>query len=192
MWMQAALLALVFPAAFGALQQAPAPLITVTGTVGEITDGSLQISTRIGTRIVRTGEHTEVRKGGRTYRGLAALRAGDAIAVRCPDTIAAGAEKLVAVRLTADVVTFRGILQDVAAGYIDVGPGSRSVRANVRRVRLSADTEYGGTRRLAIGQEVHIVGWDFGDGGIEATRIAVYNTDLPLRVERPRPERIRD
>jgi hypothetical protein len=51
--------------------------------------------------------------------------------------------------------------------------------AQGRIVRFSPETKFGaGGSQLAAGRRVHVVGWDLGEGVIEATRVAVCETDI--------------
>jgi hypothetical protein len=85
--------------------------------------------------------------------------------------------KLVAARISA-MVTFSGLLKNSTATSLDVlvNPATNETRL----VRLSADTVFGIGKR-ELGQKLKVVGWDLGDGAVDALRIAIYNTDVPAR-----------
>ncbi len=54
-------------------------------------------------------------------------------------------------------------------------------QSQTRLVRIWRDTVFGTSRKhLEVDREVLVVGWDVGDGSIDAARIAIYGTDTPV------------
>ena len=55
-------------------------------------------------------------------------------------------------------------------------------RRETRLIRIRRDTVFGSSRKdLAVDAEVLVVGWDMGDGSIDAARVAIYGTDTPVQ-----------
>jgi hypothetical protein len=124
---------------------------------------------------VEVDENTEILQDGKTWHDLSVLHAGDQIGVHA--RISPDAKKLVATKLTTDRTSISGVIQEAASDAIVVETGS-----GLKHVHLSPQTIYAFTRALAEGQDIRIDGWDFGNE-IDAARIAVYNTDVPMRFE---------
>jgi hypothetical protein len=190
-----------------AIIQAPVEMFTASGIVKSLTDHEVQILIRGGpyhanlslrvqgsspeaiqTELRRRGylrpladfsvnEDTEVLKGGTTSRDLSSLAVDDEVAARYQ--VSPDGKTLIAVKLTTDTADVRGLVQEAGPENIEVEIGSGD-STSVKLVRLSNRTVYGFIRALAAGEEISVVGWDFGDA-IDATRITVYNTDLPVQ-----------
>src|SRR5262249_17974684 len=106
---------------------------------------------------------------------LKQLKVSDEISVRCtPD--AAG--QLVALKIWAGVVQLTGTVKELRGEEIEIQTAPGDER---RTVYLSPDTAFGANRAdLAPGKQVRIVGLDIGNGAVEASRVALFNTDLPV------------
>jgi Domain of unknown function (DUF5666) len=159
--------------AFGSLA-AVEEQFTVIGTVDKISGNQILVKTSRGSFPISAADKTEVMKD-KIYHDLSPLKVGDEISVRCkPD--AQG--KLVAINVWANVVNFVGTVQDVRGEEIEVVTNSGNER---KVVRLYPDTAFSTSRKdLSVGQDVRIVGLDVGNGAIDASRVALYNTDVPL------------
>jgi len=194
-----------------AIIEAPVRAFTGTGTVTELTSNKVQIRVRTAPamRVPRlTGQvhtpdeiqavlrksgllppvadfaiddNTEMARGGRLSRNLSLLAVGDEVAIRYQ--VSFDGKVLAALRLTTDYITVRGIVQGTDADKIDMEL-SAGASGEGRTVHLSPHTVYGFTKTAAVGEEVNVVGWDFGDE-IEAMRITVYNTDFQLQPPAP-------
>jgi hypothetical protein len=108
------------------------------------------------------------------------LRAGDEISARCE---ANNSHKLAVLKIWAAVVEFAASIKYVDGDDIEVvtTPTSDSRREEHKIVHLYADTALSTNRKdIKAGQEVRVVGLDIGNGAIDAARIALYNTDLPV------------
>lgn len=172
MTLHLAVFALVSLSAF-----APAPPVdAVTGTIQSIAGNEIQL--RAGARLVTlyADNETEVCRG-KLYHDLSHLMAGDEIRVSYRGKPPG---KLMAARISA-MVTFSGALKSSSATGLEIleNPATNAIRL----VHLSAETVFGvGKTQLIVGRELKVVGWDLGNGAIDALRIAVYNTDLPARL----------
>jgi hypothetical protein len=153
---------------------------TVIGTISKLADSEIQVKTPRGSFTIYAGDRTEVLKG-KTYRGLAPLKTGDEISVRCePDS----AGKVFAVKIWASVVTFTATVKHLNQDDIEVvtSPSADSQREEHKIVNLHPDTVYSTNRKdVAVGQDIRVVGLDLGNGAVDAARIALYNTDLPVK-----------
>jgi hypothetical protein len=159
----------------------------LTGAIERIGDAEVQIKTQSQSVTVYTDHRTEVIKGRGHYHDLSALRLGDEIRVRRDPR--SDASRLTATDISADTTTFRGFIEKINPVGIEVRVEARGSGqlSPATFVRIYSDTKLG-AGSLKVGEKLHIFGWEFGDRGIDAMRIAVYNTDLPLRVT-PRPRR---
>ncbi len=155
----------IFPAA--AQQTVPNP---VSGFIEKI-DGR---SFRIGLLNFSAHEKLEVWKS-RTLYDLSMLKVGDEVRVTWRS--ASGTAQRMAISI-ATATTMSGTVQDARPDCLEV----RNTATNETRIiMLSPDTRYASDhRRIAVGEDVHIAGWDLGNGRVEARRIAVYNLDTPL------------
>jgi hypothetical protein len=173
--MKPALLILTFGVLAGFGQQS-----TAIGTISRLSAGDFLIKTPAGSFTIHATDRTEVLKG-RTYHDLSPLKAGDEVSVRCePDR----SGKLMAVRIWASVVTFAATIQYVNGDDIEVltNPNFDSHREEHRIVHLYPDTAFGTSRKdIEAGQDIRVVGLDVGNGAVDAARIALYNTDAPVK-----------
>ena len=86
---------------------------------------------------------------------------------------------LVAVNIVAQVAA-SGVIKESAPLRLTVVPDDGMSRI----VFLSPDTKYATSKKdLTAGRRVQVTGWDVGGGAVDAEKIAIYNTDLP--VQRP-------
>ena len=86
--------------------------------------------------------------------------------------------ELIAQSVSARQITFSASItkSDPANSEILASPkagGSRLVRC------FPATVFSASPRHLSVGQEIMVVGLEWPDGTVDATRIAIYNTDLP-------------
>ncbi len=174
-----ALLFLPALAGFGGLGQ------SIIGTVEKVGHDQLQIKGPDGSVMLRVDEKTTVRKG-KTRHDLSALAIGDEVRVNYY-----GEQQLTAVDISAKIEV-SGIITEAGAGRMVIMPGSTAAAEAPDKkkifVFLSRATKFGTSRRsqLAPGRRVHVVGWDAGDGVVDAERVAIYETDLPAQRARPR------
>ena len=169
----------------GLCQQTRLPS-ALTGTVEKMVGGVLYINTGQQSFAVRTDDRTVVWKD-RREQGVSAGAVGEKVRIRM-GTRPLGED--VATRVSAAMVTFSGVagqLSPVVGRLSAAAHGSavgRRFRVGNREVCITLETAIG------LGQPfeekmVHVMGWDFGDGTVDATRIAVYNTDLRANISRP-------
>jgi hypothetical protein len=148
---------------------------TVIGTIDKLLRNQISVKTPRGAFPIGADEKTEIMKD-KPYHDLSALKVGEEIAVQCkPD--AAG--KLVAVKFWANVVNFAATVKEVRDQQIEVETSSKDGQEH-KIVRFYPDTAFGTNRSdLAAGQQLRVVGLDVGNGIVDASRIALYNTDVP-------------
>jgi len=150
------------------------------GTIEKLTKGQIVAKTPRGSFPMSVDDKTEVVKD-KSYRGVSVLKAGDEISARCEPN---NAGKLVAVKIWANVVTFRATVKEVAKDRVEVVTrASSDLNREERRILyLYPDTVFGASQEdLAPGQDIRVVGLDVGNGAVDASRIALYNTDVPVR-----------
>ena len=156
---------------------------TVIGSIDRMTGSEITVKTLRGSFTIHAGGRTETVKD-KTFRDLSPLRAGDEISVRCqPD----GSGKLFAVKIWARVIMFSATVRYLNGDEIEVVtiPDADYDREEHRIVHLYPDTVFGTSRKdLSVGQRVRIVGLDVGNGAIDGSRVALYNTYVPADRER--------
>jgi len=168
-------------AALASFPQQPSRTVLI-GTILEVSAREIQVKTPAQTVGFRVDTDTEVYKGG-TNNDLTALRIGELVSVH---SVRDASGATVATAISAHEVTVRAVVREVnrAGGEILVSPETGKA-AGARVVRYYPSTVFGaGEDGLSPGREILIVGLEFRDGGIDAARIAVYNTDLPRRRSR--------
>ncbi len=177
-----------------------APLVTfaqqskpvdVVGTVHNISPSEIQVKTGEQPITFKIDKDTELWKG-RVYSDTAFLRIGDEVSVHgvrdASGTITARSisaqETTLAVFITGLDRSSSTILATLKRVSARKGPaGSKSVR-------YYSGTLFAGTARmLAVGQEILVVGLASPKGDVDATRITIYNTDLPVNRALPVPRR---
>ena len=173
-----ALLFLPAFAGFGAIGQ------TVIGTVEKVSTDQLQVKGPNGPVTLHLDEKARVRKG-KVFHDLSALVVGDEVRVNYY-----GEEKLTAVNVSAKV-ELSGVITEAGPIRIVVLPASTpDAKAPDRKtvfVFLDRTTKFGTSRsQLAVGRRIQVVGWDAGDGVVDAERVAIYDTDLPTRRMMPK------
>jgi len=109
------------------------------------------------------------------------LKPGDEVSIRCSGI---GTRKPTAVKIWANVVDFRAVVRYVNPVSIEVIARPRDERKIVAFYPRTAFST--SAKDLAAGQELRIVGLDLGDGNVDATRITIYNTGLPMDRFSPR------
>ena len=153
---------------------------TVIGSIDRIADGEIAVRTPRGSFTIHAVDRTETVKD-KTYRGFSPLKPGDEISARCETD---GPGKLRALKIWANVITFSATVKYVNGDDIEVVtiPTSASGREEHRIVHLHLDTAFSTRKRdLVERQEIQVVGLEVDNGTVDAARISVYNTDLPVR-----------
>jgi hypothetical protein len=153
---------------------------TFVGTIDKVSRNELTIRTSRGPVKMFANRTTEVVKD-KSYHDFAPLKTGDEISVQCqPD--ASG--KLVAVKVWANVVSFPATVKELRGEEIEVAVTNDETGGGGDQrkiVRFYPDTIFGTNRAdLSVGQRVRIGGLDVGNGVVDAARIALYNTDVPV------------
>jgi hypothetical protein len=162
------ILPLVYLAAF-AQQPSPRALI---GAIEKIFGSEIHVRSGQKSITLCADDRTTVSKDA-VYHDLSPLKSGDEISVRYAGD---GSAKLIALSIWAKLTSFRGIVKQVTPGRLLVG---------ARVVRTYPETIFGaGSRGAATGQELQVTGLDLGNGEVDAVRIAIFNTDLPLNYMR--------
>jgi len=178
------ILPLLYLAAF-AQQLSPLALV---GTIETIFGREIQVRSGEKSVTVYADDRTTVSRDA-VYHDLSPLKSGDEISVRYARD---STGKVIALRIWAKVATFRGVVKQVTPGRLLVGvsrsPLSNSALSALDRVvRTYPETVFGmGNRGASVGQHLEITGLDLGNGEVDAVRIAIFNTDLPLNRLLPR------
>jgi hypothetical protein len=150
-----------------AFAQQPSPR-TLIGTVEKVFGREIQLQSGQKSITLYADDRTTVSRDA-VYRDLSPLNSGDEISVRYA---ADSSGKRIALGIWAKVTTFRGVVKQVTPGRLLVG---------MRVVRTYPETAFSpGSRSPAAGQELEITGLDLGNGEVDAVRIAIFNTDVPL------------
>lgn len=152
---------------------------TITGTVEKIAKDQLFL--RCGEKLVtlQVDEKTSVRKL-KTYRDMTALSVGDEVRASYY-----GEGSPVAVTISAKI-SLLGVIAETGPSRIIVVPDSASDAVPAGRksvfVFLSRETKFGTSRnQLATGRRINVVGWDAGDGVVDAQAVAVRDAGQPAR-----------
>jgi hypothetical protein len=150
---------------------------TIIGTVQKIDKDQLLVKSQDRLVAFQVDEKTTVAKLKKLH-DLSLLVPGDEIRVTYY-----GEQTPTAVNISAKV-TLSGAIVEGASNQLMLLPDSKADAKPAETavfVFLSPGTKLGTSRRqLTVGRRVHVVGWDAGDGVIEADKVAVYDTDLPL------------
>ena len=149
----------------------------IIGTVSKITGNSISVKTPGGSFVITADDHTETVKD-KIYHDLSPLKIGDEVSVRCHYPTG----KPVAVKIFANVLTFSATVKYVNGDDIEVVtiPNADYHREEHRIVHFYPDTAFGTNRQdITEGRNLQIVGLDVGNGAIDASRVALYNTDVP-------------
>jgi hypothetical protein len=160
------------------LGSAAAEESTIIGTVLKVTGNSISVKTPRGGFLIPADDKTEVVKE-KTYQDLSPLRIGDEVSVHCRNPTG----KPVAMKIFANVITFSATVRYVNGDDIEVLtiPNADYPKEEHRLVHIQADTAFGTSRKdLSVGQDVRIVGLDVGNGAVDASRVTLYNMDVPL------------
>ena len=159
---------------------------TITGTVEKIGKDQLEVKGTEGPVTLHVDEKTTVRKV-KQFHDLSALVVGDEVRVNYY-----GEGTLAAVNISAKI-GLSGVITEAGLNRIMVLPALASdARPPERKavfVFLNRTTQFGISRgQLTVGRKVHIVGWDTGDGVVEAERVASPDSDVSSRPPaRPKP-----
>lgn len=162
-----------------ALLSVCAPGQTITGTIAKIGKDELELKSADGLFTLRVDEKTTVRKV-KTFHDLSSLAMGDEVRVSYY-----GEGTLTAVNISAKVA-LAGVITEAGPSRIIVLPTPTSSATPPDRkavfVFLNRGTKFGTSRsQLTVGRRVNLVGWDAGDGVVDAEKVAIYDTDLPAR-----------
>ena len=149
---------------------------TLVGTVVSIDKNQLRVKSSAGEVQLQADEKTSVIKA-KVSHDLSPLAVGDVVKVNFHGE---SPEPLVAVNIVAQV-TMSGVIKESAPLRLTVAPDAKTGGTS-RIVFLSPDTKYGTSKKdLTVGRKVQVTGWDVGDGAVDAEKVAIYNTDLPVR-----------
>jgi hypothetical protein len=162
--------------AFGSL--ATADESTIVGTIYKLTRNQVSVKTARGSFMIPADDRTETVKD-KSYPGLSFLKVGDEVSVHCHNPTG----KPVAVKVFAKIITFSATVRYVNGDDIEVLtiPNADYAREEHRLVHLYPDTVFGASRKeLSVGQDIRVVGLDVGNGAVDASRVALYNTDIPI------------
>ena len=164
---------------------------SVIGTVEKVSGSEIRVNAGTQSLTFHADSNTEVWKG-ETYHDLSALKIGDEVSVHGTGD-ASG--YLVASNIWAQLVTFSAVIRRVDRANSEiltrpkVGPGSANGTGS-KVVHYFPNTVFStGPGGLTVGQEISVVGLDLRNGQVDATRIAIYNTDLPVNRAMPAPRR---
>jgi hypothetical protein len=179
MTLKTAILPLLYLAAFA---QQPSPL-TLIGTIEKVFGREIHVRSGQKSITLYADDRTTVSRDSISH-DLSLLNSGDEISVRYAGD---GSGRLIVSRIWAKVTTFRGVVKQVGPDRLVVGIGrgplaTSALKVADRVVRTYPETVFTpGSRGAATGQHIEITGLDLGNGEIDAVRIAVYNTDLPMQ-----------
>ena len=159
---------------------------TVIGTVEKIDKNQIHVKSRDGQVTFNVDERTTVTKG-KMFNDLSPLAVGDVIRVNY-----FGEETRIAVNISAHV-TLSGVITEVRSNSITVLRNQTEDPTSTDRsvgvfVFLNRSTQFGTSRnQLTAGRRVQVVGWDAGNRVVEADKVAIFETDLPIPAPRQRP-----
>ncbi len=158
---------------FGAFGQ------TVIGTIEKVGKDRLEVKGPNGPVTLLLDEKVRIRKG-KALHDLSVLAVGDEVRVNYY-----GEQTLTAVDVSAKV-ELSGIITEAGPTRVVVQPASTpDAKAADRKavfVFLDHTTKFGTSRsQLAVGRRIQVVGWDAGDGVVDAEKVAIYDSDLPTR-----------
>lgn len=161
---------------------------TVIGTVEKIDKEQLQMKSRDGLVTLKVDEKTTVTKA-KKFNDLSPLAVGDEVRVNYY-----GEGTLTAVNISAKI-TLSGVITEARSNSIAVLLNSPATatspdRSVVMFVFLNSTVKFAASRnQLTIGRRVQVEGWDTGDRVVEADKVAISETDPPLRPTPQRPPR---
>ena len=151
---------------------------TAVGTVQKIDKDQVQVKSRDGLLTFRVDEKSTVTKL-KKFNDLSPLAVGDEIRVNYY-----GEGTLTAVNISAKV-TVAGAIVEAGSNHLTVLLDSSVDAASTDRkvfVFLNPAAKLGTSRnQLAAGRRIHVIGWDAGDGVIDADKVAISETEPPLR-----------
>ncbi len=157
----------------------------ITGVIEKISPDQLQLKTASGTATVFTDDHTKIWKSA-TPHAAAKLAIGDEIRV---NYYGDPTSKMTAVIVSTNM-TIRGVVAQANGTRLSVRihhatePGQPDCEDQIF-VFLHPETTLGTSRKeITVGRNVQVKGWDVGDGVMEASHIAVYNTGVPVLLPR--------
>jgi hypothetical protein len=187
------LIVLTFVSVAAFAQQSKSGMLTgtIAGTVGN----EIGIETGKQTSTVYTNETTKVYADDGTQifgpiNLLAAstlpLKAGNQIRVRCSQD-PSGKLRAVSLWFRPEAVTIRATVTKVNSTSFEV----QADRDGSKVVFFYQNTAFSTSRKhLSVDQDVQVVGFDLGSRNVVASRVTIYNTDLPVFMDfRFRPPR---
>ena len=183
MTLRTVILPLLYLAAFA---QQPTPL-TLIGTIEKVFGSEIHVRSGQQSITLYADDRTTVSRDSISH-DLSLLKSGDEISVRYAED---SSGKLIASNIWAKVTTFRGVVTQVSPGRLVLGtrrsPLSTSAfKAVDRVVHTYPETAFSpGIWSAAPGQYLEITGLDLGDGELDAVRVAIYNSDSPVRWQLP-------
>ena len=150
---------------------------TVTGTIDKIDKDQLQIKTEDGIVTLHVDERTIIRKD-KILNGTSTLAVGDQIRASCY-----GDAPVTAATISTQV-QFAGVIIESSPSHIKVMRDAAKDAAGMKTavfVYLEPATRFGtNQKRAVVGERVHVAGWNAGDGVVDAEKIAIYDTDIPV------------
>jgi hypothetical protein len=152
---------------------------TIIGTIYNLARNQVSVKTARGSFMNPADDRTVTVKD-KSYPGLSSLNVGDEVSIRCQTSTG----KRIAVKVFANIITFSGTVRHVGDQEIEVLtiPNADYSREEHRLVHLYPDTVFGASRKeLSVGQDVRVVGLDVGNGAVDASRVAIYNMDVPVK-----------
>ncbi len=156
----------LLPASLFAQGSGPVRLV---GVVDAVSGAEIRLKSGAGAVSFLTDRKTQF------VKGKSPLKPGVEISAAC-DTNSSG--KLVATGIWTSVVSFSGTVVRVNPPEALVS----SPRLGNLTVRFYPGTmSFTSPARLKEGEQVYVVGIDVGDAAVDAVRIAVYDTDAPVR-----------
>ena len=158
------------------------PQIVEVGTILKASATRIQVRTPARSVDFRVDPGTEIYSDAEG-KGVAALRTGDLVSVRGVKNAAGVA---VATAISVRQTAIRGSVRRVDRGAGEVLVSPSTARADgTRTIRYYPCTVFGASEdAVNPGAEILVVGLEFRDGGVDAARITIYHTDLPVRSPR--------
>jgi hypothetical protein len=151
----------------------------LVGRIERLAGSAISVDNGYQSLKVYVDDKTEVIQG-KAVRNLLPLAAGDEVRIEFHQEPSG---KIVATTIYTSV-TVSGVVTESHPDSFKILTGPKG--ADARTIRLDRNTVFGVNRKyLTPNCDVHVVGWDLGDGSILAARVAVYGTDLPERGPRP-------
>ena len=163
---------------------AQTPLSSLVGTARTITRDQIVIQTAAGSTLLYVDKETKIWRG-QSGHVLTVVRPGDEVLVRYRQT----SNRWVAVDLYANITHIWGRITAVSTGGFEVDQNFNAdpqsgYRRGERQITLSSDTQFEDSVRqdLRAGRTVDIIGLKMTDSVVQATRVIVYEGNVPVRM----------